>query len=430
MAGPFDYIIPASQQNPFASALQGFGAGQQLAQQQQQAQLQQQQVQAQMDLQRQYAQDANALLNNPNAGARDFAGFQLKYPQFREATKGAFDALSEEQRGSRVATAGRVYSALNAGRKDLALGIIDDQIKAAENSGANPQEIQALRGNRQLIDVLPPEQARNTAGMYLSTIADPKQAASIFGQLGTEQRAQEAQPTTLRNKKLEGANIESQIVARAADTDIKREETRIKAIEAQLKREDNDLKRQELQGKLADAQEKRDQLKRTQQADASSAFSTVDRVLDTVAQIKSHPGLSSVVGATWLPGARFVPGIDAADADALIETLQSQGFLAEVDKMKGLGALTEAEGRKLTTAIGSLSTRQSEKQFNRVLNDIDTQFNAAKKRLEEKYGQKAPDSAPVVVSKRFGPVSQRQIDELAASKGVSPEVARQFFESQ
>lgn len=428
MAGPFDYVTPNASVNPFASSLQGFGLGQQLAQQQQNQQLQAQQIQSQLGLQRQYQQDSAALLNNPNAGARDFAAFQLKYPQFKEATKGAFDALSADQQANKVGTAARVYSALNSGRADLATSILDDQIKALENSNADPREINALKGNRQLIETLPIDQARNAAGMFLSTIADPKQFASIAGQLGKENREQEQAPSELRNKQLTGQNLESQISTRAADLEIRRNETQIKALEAQLKREDNDLKRQDLQGKLADAQEKRDQLKRTQESDASAAFSTIDRTLDTIGRLKTHPGLSGAVG--FRVGQAAIPGTDAADASALIDQLQSQGFLAEVDKMRGLGALTEAEGKKLTSAIGSLDKNQSEKQFRKNLDDIQKQFDAARSRIEGKFGTSAPKAEVVVTSKRFGPVTQRMIDDLAASKGVSQEVARQFFESQ
>ena len=221
--GPFDYITPAAQQNPFGSAMQGFALGNQVRQQQQQSQLAAQQIQAQLGQQRQYQTDVNALINNPNAGAREFAALQLKYPQAKEATKGAFDALSAEQQQSRISLAGRIYSALGAGRKDLATGILDDQIKALENSGANPQEINALRGNRQLIDVLPLEQAKNAAGLAFSTIADPKSAASFFGQLGQEQRAQQLQPfkteeAQIGNEKTRAEidNVRSQIGERAS----------------------------------------------------------------------------------------------------------------------------------------------------------------------------------------------------------------------
>lgn len=219
--GPFDYITPAAQQNPFGSAMQGFALGNQVQQQQQQQQLAQQQIQAQMDQQRQYQSDISALLQNPNAGAKDFAGFQLKYPQFKDATKAPFEALSEDQRKNEVAFAGRAYSALNSGRKDLALSMMDDRLKAMENSGANPQQIAGLRGTRDLIDALPIEQARNAAGMYVATISDPKQASSIFGQLGQESRAQQLQPfkteeARIGNVKTEAeiANVRSQIAER------------------------------------------------------------------------------------------------------------------------------------------------------------------------------------------------------------------------
>lgn len=224
MPGPFDYITPNASVNPFATALQGLGAGQQIAQQQQTQQLQAQQIKAQLDQAAQYQKDVSAVLNNPNSGAKDFAGLQLKYPQIKDATKGAFDALSTEQQQNKIGTVSRIYSALNSGRQDLAIQLANDQLKALENTaGANPQEINALKGNIQLLQTLPIDQARNATAMVLANMADPKQFGSIVGQLGNEQRAQEQAPAVLANKQLEADktraeidNTKSQIGERAA----------------------------------------------------------------------------------------------------------------------------------------------------------------------------------------------------------------------
>lgn len=246
--GPFDYITPAAQQNPFGSAMQGFALGNQVQQQQQQQQLAQEQLRAQMQLQRQYQSDISTLLQNPNAGAKDFAGFQLKYPQFKDATKAPFEALSEDQRKNEVAFAGRAYSALNSGRKDLALSMLDDRLKAMENSGANPQQIAGLRGTRDLIDALPVEQARNAAGMYVATISDPKQASSIFGQLGQESRAQQLQPFKTEEARIgnvktqaEIDNVRSQIGERADRLGLDRDKYNLDFDKALLEKQEKQL---------------------------------------------------------------------------------------------------------------------------------------------------------------------------------------------
>ena len=53
-----------------------------------------------------------------------------------------------------------------------------------------------------------------------------------------------------------------------------------------------------------------------------------------------------------------------------IETLQSQVFLTQVEKMRGLGALTDFEGKKLETGIANLSLRQSKEDLAKNLQII------------------------------------------------------------
>ncbi|MGM8938160.1 hypothetical protein ACS8E2_05640 [Psychrobacter glaciei] len=53
-----------------------------------------------------------------------------------------------------------------------------------------------------------------------------------------------------------------------------------------------------------------------------------------------------------------------------LETLQSQVFLTQVEKMRGLGALTDFEGKKLESGIANLSLVQSEEDMKKNLTII------------------------------------------------------------
>lgn len=111
-----------------------------------------------------------------------------------------------------------------------------------------------------------------------------------------------------------------------------------------------------------------------------SALDAFDRAIDTATRLKTHPGLSAAVGLKGLTGGFLggwvVPGTDAADFGAELDAMKAQVFLPMVQSMKGMGALSNAEGEKLTAAIGALSTKQSEKQFglslDRIIKDLRT----------------------------------------------------------
>lgn len=85
---------------------------------------------------------------------------------------------------------------------------------------------------------------------------------------------------------------------------------------------------------------------------------------------KPHPGFQNAVGATWLPGARFVPGTDAAGFMSRFDQIKGASFLEAFESLKGGGAITEKEGQKGTDAINRMSTSTDEKEFIRAAMDL------------------------------------------------------------
>jgi hypothetical protein len=81
------------------------------------------------------------------------------------------------------------------------------------------------------------------------------------------------------------------------------------------------------------------------------------------AATRPHPGFEMTVGATVLPGARFVPGSPAADFQARFDQLNGEAFLQAYETLKGGGHITDTEGKKGTQAINRMSLAQSEKEF-------------------------------------------------------------------
>jgi len=85
---------------------------------------------------------------------------------------------------------------------------------------------------------------------------------------------------------------------------------------------------------------------------------------------KTHAGFQDAVGATWLPGARFVPGTDAAGFMSRFDQIKGASFLEAFETLKGGGSITEKEGQKGTDAINRMSTSTSEKEFIRAAMDL------------------------------------------------------------
>lgn len=88
------------------------------------------------------------------------------------------------------------------------------------------------------------------------------------------------------------------------------------------------------------------------------------------AATKPHPGFQNAVGTTWLPGARFVPGTDAADFQARFDQVKGASFLEAFESLKGGGAITEKEGAKATEAINRMALAQSEREFVSAARDL------------------------------------------------------------
>jgi len=141
---------------------------------------------------------------------------------------------------------------------------------------------------------------------------------------------------------------------------------------------------------------------------SQSAMDAFDRAINTANGLLKHPGFSAAVGSAFDPAAfgsfnpftgKTLAGTDAADFRTNLDTMKAQVFLPMVQSMKGMGALSNAEGEKLTAAIGNLSTDQSEAQFKSNVQQIIADLTTYKNRAN------APkSSAPSAPVKSGGPV--------------------------
>jgi len=138
-----------------------------------------------------------------------------------------------------------------------------------------------------------------------------------------------------------------------------------------------------------------------------AASSEISNMRQMLAELKSHPGMSTSVGAKgpeYFFGIKKEPisGTRAADFYTLLEQVQGGTFMQAFNNLKGGGQITEQEGAKATAAIARLNPRQTEEGFNKALMDFDGILAQAQARSQANApqasaanaAQAAPPSAP------------------------------------
>ncbi|HCX5586728.1 TPA: phage DNA ejection protein [Escherichia coli] len=181
---------------------------------------------------------------------------------------------------------------------------------------------------------------------------------------------------------IRGQNISAQNAALSRE--IQRAELQEKALDRQIARERNQLKLEELKQKQADVRQKADIARADRRAAAQGAVDTFSTALDSLNEIEQSPGLSKAVGIrSAFP---TVPGSDAANFEARLDTFKAQTFLPMVQSLKGMGALSDAEGKKLSDAVGALSPKMSEKAFRdsigKIRNQLESKLSTVKKQFD------------------------------------------------
>lgn len=100
---------------------------------------------------------------------------------------------------------------------------------------------------------------------------------------------------------------------------------------------------------------------------ASGDIQAGQNALDILGQIEKHPGLDLGTGATSL--ANRVPGTTGYDFQNIVEQAKSGAFLAAIQQMRGLGALSNTEGAAATSAVTRMDTATSKDAFLKALSD-------------------------------------------------------------
>ena len=125
-------------------------------------------------------------------------------------------------------------------------------------------------------------------------------------------------------------------------------------------------------------------------ASATQVIQQLDELAKSVNRVATAPGLAKNFGVQgYVPN---MPGGEAANAAALLETLKTQGAFAALQEMRNasktggaLGAISDREGQMLQNAIAPLGRAQSAKQVQDSLKTILDHIEASKQRIRDAY---------------------------------------------
>lgn len=357
-----------------------------------------------------FAKDFGAAWESGNAAS--LASLIGKHPRNAEQILGAIGIKDKQQRTMTGNVAKQLSASISSGNTNGALSVVQSNADFLRSIGQDPDELASE------IQTDPQSVARGAESMMLLTMT-PDQLIEYQQKQEDRQLRRDQMAVQMRGQDITARGQDISAGIAAADRELRRLENEQKYIDRQLARETNELKRQEMQQKMNLAAEKADGIRREKAAAGEAAISTFDRSIQTIDEILADPALPSAVGIK--SPTSYLPGSDAQTVKAKIETLKSQSFLNEVEKMKGLGALTEAEGQRLVSAIGSLDRDMPEKAFIAELNKIKGYMTSRKEEAAKKYGIQQPSQ-----QQKSASAPQAAVDYLRSNPQLKAEFKQKY----
>lgn len=358
---------------------------------------QEKQAQRQKEFQQAYA---NAYASGDRGALRQLA---TQYPDQIESVRKGMGFIDEDQRNSigTLAAGARLASSSPEAMQSW----LQNNAKELTRVGVDPNNVAQMyqqnpSGFGEFVDhlgmaALGPIDYFNVQDKMAGREIDRGRLAETI----RSNQAGEALTARGQDIQIRGQNISAQNAALSRE--IQRAELQEKALDRQIARESNQLKLEELKQKQADVRQKADIARADRQAAAQGAVDTFSAALDSLNEIEQSPGLSKAVGIrSAFP---TVPGSDAANFEARLDTFKAQTFLPMVQSLKGMGALSDAEGKKLSDAVGALSPKMSEKAFRdsigKIRNQLESKLSTVKKQFDyQEPVQNTPAQQPTTGS--------------------------------
>ena len=333
----------------------------------------------------------------------------------------AFAGQTDLENQNIITQGGQLMSALRYS-PEYALNLVDRQIEAAQNADDKPtlgfyNNLRSMMvKDGKLADA---ESLQNVEMMLGATLAAVPGAKEMFENLNVRQDVRKKElmtPEEVRKARAEadkavvdanwaetnvfanlanmGLNLSDQVkdpeIRKQIDALAKLKSEEAKAV-SELQREKLGLEIAKMEQAMVDLEAKKADEIRVAKVQAERGSQLIDQIM-AIGYRKDLGGITDVFGSAT---GTFQSGIftfdqDVADLEEAVKTLQSQVFLSEVGKMRGLGTLTDAEGIRLEQSIRSLSFRQSRDQFVDNLLMIQKLLKKNAEETEKKFGRNVP----------------------------------------
>jgi hypothetical protein len=125
-----------------------------------------------------------------------------------------------------------------------------------------------------------------------------------------------------------------------------------------------------------------------QDSAAPSDLATADSALELINSIKNDPARERGTGMSSV--GNVIPGTSGFDFQKKVDQAKSGAFLTAIQQMRGMGALSNAEGQTATQAVTRMSTAMTEQGFNEALADYERLIIQGRERALARTMRAAP----------------------------------------
>ena len=247
---------------------------------------------------------------------------------------------------------------------------------------------------------------KRTQALLAMPLAERKSFLERMGSTGSDYASRANNAATVAAT-IRGQDITNQATIRGQDLTNARAQENLKIAQENQRREADP----EFQQKLAEARALGTNMAKDKVLRATQLPKVLDTAEMTLREIddligkrntegkllpgeKPHPGFETAVGATYLPGARFVPGASAADFQKRFDQIKGGAFLQAFETLKGGGSITNVEGDKGTAALNRMDLAQSEKEFVQAAREFQELVRKGVERANKLAGAPAAPAAP------------------------------------
>jgi hypothetical protein len=186
MPAPIDYGVQIA--DPTQAFLGAFQTGASV----QEARLKQEQQQQQLANQK-LIQEGFTKLRQPGATAADYANLSMMLPETQaKSVRESFSLLSGERQNAALQQSGQVFAAFKAGKPDIAISLLDQEIEGKRNSGdeAGAKFLETWRD----VAKVTPQATEDYFGFTIAQMTGGDKVINSAIALEGERRAKEKQP--------------------------------------------------------------------------------------------------------------------------------------------------------------------------------------------------------------------------------------------